>query len=515
MPDGDSSILRPEHPPARPLTALVDDFGLDSRGALDGVEITGITLDSRAVLPGDLFVGLRGAREHGATRSADAAARGAVAVLTDEEGAVLASESGLPLVIVESPREALGAVSAWVYRTDEAAPLMFAVTGTNGKTSVSYFLHGILGQLGLVAGLSTTAQRVIGTTAITSELTTPEATEIHGFLARLRENNVRAVALEVSAQALSRHRVDGLVFDVAGFLNLSRDHLDDYADSMETYFEAKLPLFSAERARRAVVCLDTPWGARVVDACHIPVTTITSDDEVVADWRVRILEESSAGTRFELTDPTGRSITTTVGVIGAHMAANAAFAIVMLTEAGFDLDAIGHVLERDGGIAATVPGRLERVSRDGAPTVIVDYGHTPDAFQVTLDAVRRVVSGRIIMVFGADGDRDSGKRAEMGRIASEGSDVLVVTDYNPRFEAPEPIRAALLAGARSADHPADIHEIPSQREAIRFAVSLAGDDDAILWAGPGHEDYIDVQGQKLPFNAREEARMALREAGWA
>jgi UDP-N-acetylmuramoyl-L-alanyl-D-glutamate--2,6-diaminopimelate ligase len=197
------------------------------------------------------------------------------------------------------------------------------------------------------------------------------------------------------------------------------------------------------------------------------------------------------------------------------MAANAAFAIVMLTEAGFDLDAIGHALDRDGGITATVPGRLERVSRDGAPALIVDYGHTPDAFAVTLDAVRRVVAGRIIMVFGADGDRDSGKRAEMGRIASEGADVLVITDYNPRFEDPVPIRMALLAGARTAEHPAEIHEVPSQREAIRFAVSLAGDDDAILWAGPGHEDYIDVQGEKLPFNAREEARAALREAGWA
>lgn len=515
MPDGDSSILRPEHPLARPLTALVDDFGLDSRGALDGIELTGITLDSRNVLPGDLFVGLRGARAHGASRAMEAASRGAVAVLTDEEGAVLAAESGLPLVIVESPREALGAVSAWVYRTDEAPPLMLAVTGTNGKTSVSYFLYGILGQLGLVAGLSTTAQRVIGTTAITSELTTPEATEIHGFLARLRENNVRAVALEVSAQALSRHRVDGLVFDVAGFLNLSRDHLDDYDDSMETYFEAKLPLFSPDRARRAVVSLDTPWGARVVDSCHIPVTTITSHDTEAADWHVRILEETIAGTRFALEGPTGRTITTWVPVVGAHMAANAAFAIVMLTEAGFDLDAIGHVLDRDGGITATVPGRLERVSRDGAPALIVDYGHTPDAFAVTLDALRRVVSGRIIMVFGADGDRDSGKRADMGRIAAEGADVLVITDYNPRFEDPVPIRTALLAGARTAHNPAEIHEVPSQREAIRFAVARAGDEDAILWAGPGHEDYIDVQGKKLPFNAREEARAALREAGWA
>ncbi len=514
MPDGDRSILRPEHPLARPLSTLVDEFGLDSRGALDGVEITGITLDSRAVLPGDLFVGLRGAHRHGASLARDAAERGAVAILTDEAGAEIAAEAGLPMVIVESPREALGDVAAWVYRTGESAPLMFGVTGTNGKTSVSYFLHGVLGQLGLVAGLSTTAERVIGDTAIVSDLTTPEATEIHGFLARLRENNVRAVALEVSAQALSRHRVDGLVFDVVGFLNLSRDHLDDYDDSMETYFQAKLPLFSPDRARRAVVSLDTPWGQRVVDECHIPVATITSRLDTDADWRVTVLEESLAGTSLELTGPSGRSIVTRTGVIGAHMAANAAFAIVMLTEAGFELEAIGHALDRDGGITATIPGRLERVSPDGAPALIVDYGHTPDAFAVTLEAIRRVVPGRLIMVFGADGDRDAGKRAEMGRIAADGSDVLVITDYNPRHEDPDAIRAALLDGAATAATPCDVHEVPSPREAIRLAVSVAEPGDAILWAGPGHEDYIDVKGTKLPFSARDEARLALREAGW-
>lgn len=514
MPDGDRSILRPEHPLARPLSTLVDEFGLDSRGSLDGVEITGITLDSRAVLPGDLFVGLQGAHRHGASLAREAADRGAVALLTDAAGADLAADAGLPTVIVESPREALGDVAAWVYRTGESAPLMLGVTGTNGKTSVCYFLHGILGQLGLVAGLSTTAERVIGTDAIVSDLTTPEATEIHGFLARLRENNVRAVALEVSAQALTRHRVDGLVFDVVGFLNLGRDHLDDYADSMETYFQAKLPLFSSDRARRAVVSLDTPWGERVVDECHIPVTTIASTPDAPADWRVDVLEESITGTTFELRGPQGRSIVTTVGVIGAHMAANAAFAIVMLTEAGFELEAIGHALDRDGGITATIPGRLERVSPDGAPALIVDYGHTPDAFEVTLAAIRRVIPGRVLMVFGADGDRDSGKREAMGRIAAEGSDVLVVTDYNPRHENPHGIREALLAGAATAATPVEVHEVPSQREAIRLAVSLAEPGDAILWAGPGHEDYIDVQGQKLPFSARDEARLALREAGW-
>jgi UDP-N-acetylmuramoyl-L-alanyl-D-glutamate--2,6-diaminopimelate ligase len=439
---------------------------------------------------------------------------GAVAVLTDAAGADFAAASGLPVVIVDSPREALGALSAWVYRTDESAPLLFGITGTNGKTSVSYLLHGILKQLGLVAGLSTTAERQVGDLTVTSSLTTPEATEIHGLLARMRESDVRAVTLEVSAQALTRNRVDGLVFDVVAFLNLSHDHLDDYGD-MDEYFGAKLSLFDPDRAKRGVVSLDTEWGRRVVEATRIPVTTLSSAGDPDAAWLVTILEQTADHTRFELIGHEGRSLVTTVPVIGRHMAANAALAIVMLVEAGFELEAISHVLDKDGGIRAYLPGRIERVSGDSGPAVYVDYGHSPDAFVTTIDAVRQFTEGQLIMIFGADGDRDSSKRVEMGRIGSEGSDVLVVTDYNPRFEDPASIRAALLAGAASAEHPAQVHEIASQSQAIRAAIALARPGDSVLWAGPGHEDHVDIQGEKIPYSARDDARTALREAGWA
>ncbi|CAN5118937.1 UDP-N-acetylmuramoyl-L-alanyl-D-glutamate--2,6-diaminopimelate ligase [soil metagenome] len=511
---GEASILRPEHPSARPLATLVGEFGLETRGSLDGVEITGITLSTGNLQPGDLYVGLPGARRHGAVFAAQAREGGAVAILTDAAGAELAAESGLPMVVVESPREALGAISAWVYRTSESSALLFGITGTNGKTSVSYLLHGILRQLGLVSGLSTTAERTIGELTVTSSLTTPEATEIHGMLARARESEVRAMTLEVSAQALTRNRVDGLVFDVVSFLNLSHDHLDDYAD-MEEYFAAKLPLFEPDRARRGVVSLDTPWGQRVVDATHIPVTTISSTPGVEADWTVTVLEETAEYTEFRLTGPENRSLTTRLTVIGRHMAANAGLAIVMLVEAGFELEAIGHALDKDGGIVAYLPGRIERVSGASGPAVYVDYGHSPDAFVMTMDAVRKFTSGRLIMVFGADGDRDPFKREEMARIASEGSEILVITDYNPRFEDAAAIRATLLAGAATAAHPAETIEVASQAKAIRRAVELAREGDTILWAGPGHEDHIDVQGEKIPFSARDEARNALREAGWA
>jgi UDP-N-acetylmuramoyl-L-alanyl-D-glutamate--2,6-diaminopimelate ligase len=507
-------VLRPEHPSARSLAELVSEFGLDHRGSLDGVEVTGVTLSTGDLHPGDLYVGMPGAHSHGATYAAKAKEGGAVAVLTDEAGAHFATEAGLPVVLVDSPRAALGEISAWVYRTREHPPLMFGTTGTNGKTSTSYLLEGVLRQLGLVTGLSSTAERHIGDLTVVSRLTTPEASEMHALLARMRESAVRAVVIEVSAQALSRHRVDGLLFDVVAFTNLSHDHLDDYAD-MEEYFQAKLPLFQPDRGKRGVISLDSPYGQRVVEESRIPLTTISSTPGVVGEWNVEITAEEAAYTAFTLTGPDGRSLSSRVPIIGRHMAANGALAIVMLVEAGFELEAIAQALEASGGIDAYLPGRTERVSGDVGPAVFVDFGHSPDAFLNTLAAVRTFTMGKVIMVFGADGDRDATKRHEMARVASEGSDILVITDHHPRFENAESIRATLIEGAALAEHPAELHEVSPPERAIRVAVGLAGEGDSILWAGPGHQDYRDIEGVRTPYSARDEARAALREAGWA
>ncbi len=505
-------VLRPEHPSARSLSGLVADFGLDTQGSLDGVYVTGVTLRSGEVQPGDLYVGVPGANSHGASYAAEAKAAGAVALLTDAAGAELAREVGLPTVLVDSPRAALGDVSAWVYRTSDHPPLLLGITGTNGKTSTAYILEGILRQLGLVTGLSSTAERHIGDLTVVSRLTTPEASEMHALLARMKESEVRAVVLEVSAQALSRNRVDGIVFDVVAFTNLSHDHLDDYAD-MQEYLEAKAAFFEPERGKRGVVSLDSPYGERVVDLSRIPVTTVSATPGVVGEWNLEILDETAAYTEFTLTGPEGRFLTTRVPLIGWHMAANAGLAIVMLVEAGFELEAIGHALG-DEGIVAYLPGRTERVSGDVGPSVYVDFGHSPDAFLNTLAAVRKFTPGRVIMVFGADGDRDATKRHEMGRVASEGSDILVVTDHHPRFEDPASIRATLIEGAGLADHQAELIEVSPPEKAIRHAVSIAKEGDSILWAGPGHQDYRDIRGERTPYSARAEAREALRESGW-
>lgn len=512
-------VLRPEAPPVHSLGDLAARFGGEVRGDAADVRLTGLTLATADLRAGEAFVAIRGVNRHGAEFAAAAAEKGAVAVITDAAGADIAARAGLPIVVVDDPRAALGDLSAWVYGTGpgDDIPLLFGTTGTNGKTSVSHLLEGILNQLGVVTGLSSTAERHIAGEVIVSRLTTPEASEFHALLALMRERGVEAVAVEVSAQALSRHRVDGLLFDVAGFTNLSHDHLDDYAD-MDEYFEAKLALFRPDRARRAVISLDSAPGADVAARSEIPFVTvvtpaIAADPDADADWTVVIDDERQDGTAFTLTARDGRSLTTVVPVIGRHMAANAGLAIVMLLEGGYAWDDLSAALG-GGRIDAYLPGRTQRVSGDRGPAVYVDFGHSPDAFEKTLAAVRHVTPGRVLMLVGADGDRDATKRHDMGRTAVEGSDVLVITDHHPRFEDPDSIRATLIDGARRARPDAEIYEYSPPERAIVEAVKLVGDGDAILWAGPGHQDYRDVRGTRAPYSARELARRALAEAGW-
>lgn len=515
-------VLRPARPPQRSLADLATRFRAEVRGDATGVTLTGITLATADLRAGEAFVAIQGVNRHGAEFATAAADAGAVAVITDAAGAAIAAPAGLPIVVVDDPRALLGDLSAWVYDTAENLPVLLATTGTNGKTSVSHLLEGILGQLGVVTGLSSTAERHIAGEVIVSRLTTPEASEFHALLALMRERGVEAVAVEVSAQALSRHRVDGIVFDVAGFTNLTHDHLDDYAD-MREYFEAKMPLFRPDRSRRAVICLDSSYGPEVAARSEVPSVTITTpaiaeDATVPADWTVEIVAERQDGTEFTLTGPPAedgspRTLTTTVPVIGRHMAANAGLCVVMLLEAGYSWERLSAAL--DGSrIEAHLPGRTQRVSGDRGPAVYVDFGHSPDAFEKTLAAVRRVTPGKVVMLFGADGDRDKTKRADMGRTGAEGSDLLIVTDHHPRHEDPDSIRATLVAGARAARPDAEILEFSPPERAIEEAIARVSEGDAILWAGPGHQDYRDIRGVRTPYSARELSRRALRAAGW-
>lgn len=506
-------ILRPDRVVPVELATLASHFGLPSRGAIDLINLTGISMNTGDLRAGDLFVAMPGKKTHGANFVAKAIELGAVAVVTDAAGSEVLGELSVPVLIQENPRAHLGDLAAFVYgNVPGNMPKLFATTGTNGKTSTSYLLEGILRQLGETTGLTSTAERHIAGEVIVSRLTTPESPEMQALIARMREKGVTSVAIEVSAQALSQLRVDGLFFDVVGFTNLSHDHLDDYKD-MQEYLGAKLPLFTKKRAKRGVVCLDTKYGLDFVKQSEIPVVTITSELGVNADWHVAITAETPKYTSFVLAGPDGVNIRSRVPLLGAHMAANAGLAIVMLIEAGFDAQRIAKAIE--SGIDAYLPGRTERVTGDSGPDVYVDFGHSPDAFLNTLAAVRKVTDGKVIMVFGADGDRDATKRPAMAQIAAEGCDILVVTDHHPRFEDPASIRKTLVDAALAARPGLEIYEVSPPEAAIRKAVSLAQEDDAILWAGPGHQDYRDIKGVRTPYSARQEARDALKEFGWS
>jgi UDP-N-acetylmuramoyl-L-alanyl-D-glutamate--2,6-diaminopimelate ligase len=506
-------ILRPDHVEPVELSVFAKTFGLETIGDASTVKLTGISMNTGDLRPGDLFVAMPGKKTHGANFAGKAIELGAVAIVTDAAGRAILGDLALPVLLLENPRAHLGDLAAFVYgNVPGNMPKLFATTGTNGKTSTSYLLERILRQLGEVTGLTSTAERHIAGEVIVSRLTTPESPEMQALIARMREKGVTSVAVEVSAQALSQLRVDGLHFDVVGFTNLSHDHLDDYAD-MQAYLEAKLPLFTKARAERGVVCLDSKYGRDFVKQSEIPVVTITSQMGVEADWHVGITAETPAYTAFVLAGPDGVNIRSRVPLLGAHMAANAGLAIVMLVEAGFSPESIQAAIA--GGIDAYLPGRTERVTGETGPDVYVDFGHSPDAFLNTLAAVRKVTEGRVFMVFGADGDRDASKRPDMARIAAEGSDVLVITDHHPRFEDPASIRKALFDAAVAARPNLEIYEVSPPEAAIRKAVSLAKPGDAILWAGPGHQDYRDIRGVRTPYSARAEARAALKENGWA
>lgn len=503
-------ILRPEQVSPVSFAGLTKHFALETSGG--DAQLTGISMNTADLRPGDLFVAMPGLKSHGANYVAKALELGAVAVITDQAGLEIMGEVEVPTAVLEQPRMKLGELAAFVYgNTEGKMPTLFGTTGTNGKTSTTYLLEAILRQLGKVTGLTSTAERHIAGEVIVSRLTTPESTEMHALIARMREKRVTDIAIEVSAQALTQLRVDGLVFDVVGFTNLTHDHFDDY-EGFDDYLKAKAKLFTKAKAKRGVVCLDSEYGEKFLELSEIPTVTIASKPGVQAQWQVKVTAELPGITKFELMGPDQQKLSSSVPLLGAHMALDASLAIVMLVEAGYEFDAISTAIAY--GIDAYLPGRTELVSPENAPNVYVDFGHSPDAFLNTLSAVRKVTKGKLLMLFGADGDRDASKRPEMARVAAAGCDILVITDHHPRFEDPASIRKTLVDAARQFRPELEIHEVSPPEQAIRVAVSLVSPGDAILWAGPGHQDYRDIRGVRTPYSARAEARAALKEQGY-
>ncbi|RZU12033.1 UDP-N-acetylmuramoylalanyl-D-glutamate--2,6-diaminopimelate ligase [Kribbella rubisoli] len=462
--------------------------------------VTGVTLDSRSVLPGDLYAALPGAVTHGAEYVAKAQQAGAVAVLTDPTGAERAAASGLPVLVVDNPRSVLGAVASRVYGEPTSELRLLGVTGTNGKTTTSFLLDAVLRGLGPAALIGTIQTRV-GDEVVKSVRTTPEATDLQALFAVMREQAVAWCAMEVSSHALALGRVDGARFAVAGFTNLTQDHLD-FHKTFEDYFQAKASLFTPERCDVAVVTIDDEYGRRLAAQTVVPLVTVSAKGE--ADWTVANRHQSEHGTTvFDVQGP-GETLTLEIALPGEFNIANALLATVMLRQAGVPADAIAAGLR-----TATVPGRMELFTREDGLAVIVDYAHTPDAVELALQAARGATKGRLFAVVGCGGDRDPWKRPAMGAAAARTADVVIVTDDNPRSEDPATIRAAAVQGAREAVPAVDLHEIGDRRQAIASAIELAGPGDTVVVLGKGHETGQDVGGVIHPFDDRETVRDLL------
>lgn len=504
--------LRPARVDATSVTVLAEAIGL---GAKDvdwaateegNVELTGASVDSRDIQPGDLFGAYAGLVHHGARFAADAVEAGAVAILTDAQGLELvrAAGIGVPVIVAENTRNAMGEASAYLYGHPSKAITFVGVTGTNGKTTTSYFIDNALAQVHAHRGLLGTVELRVGDEAIESPRTTVEAPVLHGFLARMREEGVTAAVTEVSSHAAALDRIAGVDFSVAVFTNLQWDHLD-FHHTMDQYLADKAKLFAPGRSRRGVVCIDDEYTQRFAAQALIPIETVSTRPESPrGDWNVRDanIGLDGVGSTFILVDPSGGEHRAESPLPGLVNVSNAAVAIVAAHAAGVPLDlAIKGV-----ATAHAVPGRMERVIErsNQDPLAIVDYAHTPDALTLALQGVRPITPGRLILIFGSDGDRDQGKRPVMGEIAARLADVIVLTDENPRSEVPSEIRAAIREGIqRVRPQLDDVHEVEPRVAAVEYGLRLGNPGDTVMVTGKGHEPTQEIAGVFHRYNDRD------------
>lgn len=476
------------------LSALCATAGL----ALPGpdAEVTGFAIDHRKVAPGTVFGAFKGARFNGEDYIADAIASGAVAIVSACEVPI----EGAASFVDAEPRRLFAQLAAPFYRP--VPETLVAVTGTNGKTSTVELTRQIWNMVGERAASIGTLGVTTGDARVSTGLTTPDVVTFLGNLAGLAREGVSHVAYEASSHGLSQHRIEGPRVAAGAFTNLSRDHLDYHA-TMEEYFAAKMRLFDEVVADEgtAVIWADYAWSQRAIVHARARGLKVFTVGEQGEDIRLAARTPGGLGQQLEV-QYAGVSRMIPLPLIGAYQAANALVAAGLVLATGGDADRVFDAMKR----LVTVRGRLERaaITPSGAP-VYVDYAHTPDGLEAAIAALRPHVSGRLIVVFGAGGDRDTGKRAPMGRVASDLADIAIVTDDNPRGEDPAAIRAMVLEGAR-----ASAREIGDRREAIGAALAEARGGDIVLIAGKGHEQgQIIGSGEAmrvLPFDDVDVAR---------
>jgi UDP-N-acetylmuramoyl-L-alanyl-D-glutamate--2,6-diaminopimelate ligase len=488
----DALTVRPA--PPRSLEALVGSLAVSELRGDPATVVSDVTFRSEEAVPGALFFCVPGRRADGHAFAHDAVRRGAVAFVVERWLPVDVAQVRVPAV-----REAMGPMSAAAFGRPSERMRAVGVTGTNGKTTVTYLLEGVLRAAAIRPGVvGTTGARIDGA-AVALPRTTPEAPDLQRLLARMVDAGVGGVAIEASSHGLDQHRLDGTRFEVAAFTNLSPEHLD-YHGSMEHYFRAKARLFSRALSARGVVDVDSAWGERLADESEAPITTFGTSARAML--RATDVEVASDGVAFTVD---GTRVTSPLR--GAFNVSNCLAAFAAARELGIDDEAACR------GIASVdrVPGRLDPVEEGQPFLVLVDYAHTPDGLDNVLRAARRLAAGRVLVVFGCGGDRDRAKRPLMGRAATSLAELSVITSDNPRSEDPMAIIDEVLAGAREGAGAFAVE--PDRRAAIRLALREAAPGDVVLIAGKGHEAVQEIADDVVAFDDRVVASEELRAAG--
>jgi len=489
-------------PRSMTLRELLD--GHADAGSAGDIVVRGLALDSRRVEAGDAFVALAGAHAHGITFAPAASARGAVAILSDTAGAATPRpvHASTPTLWIDDLRGKLGALAARFFGEPTRALTVVGVTGTNGKTSTVQLIAQALQHAGHPsATIGTLGAGRVGALRA-GERTTPDAIEVQGLFAQFRDEGATHVAMEVSSHALDQGRVNAVGFDVAVFTNLTRDHLD-YHGTMDAYGAAKARLFAWPGLRAAIVNVDDAFGRELAASMRGDVALLCYGIENdAADVVARDVRAGASGLSFRLATPWGEGDVAT-SLLGRFNVSNLLAVAASLGALGFEfaaiVDALGHL--------QPVAGRMSRLGgNDAQPLVVVDYAHTPDALEQALATLRAHCAGTLVCVFGCGGERDAGKRPQMGAIAEALADRVIVTDDNPRGEDGDAIVAQIVKGFA---HPGCARIERDRAVAISLAVSQAQADDVVLIAGKGHEPYQEVAGVRRPFDDLAVARAAL------
>jgi UDP-N-acetylmuramoyl-L-alanyl-D-glutamate--2,6-diaminopimelate ligase len=492
---------------ARPLGPLLTGAGVAPLSTVPvGLVVSGVSVDSRTLRPGEVFFALRGASDDGTRHALEAVAHGASAIVADS--APPAPSPAVPWIRVAEARLAMGLVAREWYDRPDGAMTLVGITGTKGKTTVSYFVESIVGAAGFAAGRIGTVGYAFAGRETEAARTTPEATDLYRILAEMRDAGTEIVAMEVSSHALALHRVAAARFPVAAFLNLGRDHLE-FHGGVDAYFEAKASLFDRlGPSDTAVLPSDDPRGAAL--AARTRARAITFGRGPSADVRITFERSDVGGTHVRLSTPSGPIDAHTL-LPGSFNALNAAAGAACAVALGLDSTAVAKGIAR----LTRVPGRLEPIVAGQPFAVFVDYAHTEESLAAVLDAVRQLTTGRLTVVFGCGGDRDHGKRFGMGQAAAARADRLVLTSDNPRSEDPRAILREIEAGVTSIPGAmARSTTLADRAEAIRLALNESRPGDAVVIAGKGHETTQTAAGRVEPFDDRQVARHVLAELGF-